>query len=262
VRYLAPGHGKTKQGYLWAMHRPGSDTVFHWHTGRSAACLRTILPACLRTILPAGWRGILQCDGYAAYDAHARECQGTLTLASCMAHIRRGFYEAKEEAPQRAGWVLRQIAHLYALEKKLRESNAGPALRQAQRAATAALILTRLKKALHFFKSSRRHLPQSALGKAINYALGQWDALAPYLTDGRVEIVNNQIENAIRPTAVGKKNYLFFGDAAAGETSAILYTVIESARRRGLNPQEYLRDILTGLPAMNQRDIGTITPCA
>jgi hypothetical protein len=254
VRYLAPGNGKTKQGYLWAMHRPGGDTVYHWHTGRGAACLHTILPA--------GWRGLLQCDGYAAYDAYARESQGAITLASCMAHIRRGFCEAKEEAPQRAGWVLRHIAQLYHLEKTLRETKAGPALRQARRAAAAAPALTRLKKALLLFKSSGRHLPKSIMGKALHYALGQWDALGPYLADGRVELDNNQTENAIRPTAVGKKNYLFFGDAAAGETSAILYTVIESARRRGINPFEYLRDILTRLPAMKQRDIGTITPAA
>jgi transposase len=254
VRYLAPGNGKTKLGYLWTVHRPGGDTVFHWHTGRSAACLESIVPE--------KWQGLLQCDGYAAYDAFARQCEGAITLASCMAHIRRGFYEAKEEAPRRAGWVLRQMQHLYALEKTLRENKAGPVLRAARRAAAAAPVLTRIKKSLLIFRSSGRHLPQSAFGKAVSYALSQWDALSPYLTDGRVELDNNLVENAIRPTALGKKNYLFFGDAAAGEISAILYTVIESARRRGLNPQDYLRDVLTRLPAMKQREIGTITPAA
>jgi transposase len=254
VRYLEPGNGKTKQGYLWAMHRPGGDTVFHWHTSRAAACLQRMMPD--------GWSGILQCDGYTAYDAYARKCQGAVTLASCMAHIRRGFYDAREEAPTRAGWVLRQIAHLYQLEKMLREKRAGPGLRKVRRQAVAAPILTRLKKVLLVCKSSGRHLPQSAMGKALSYALGQWDALAPYLADGRVEIDNNLTENAIRPTAVGKKNYLFFGDAAAGDVSAVLYTVIESARRRGLNPHAYLRDVLTRLPSMKQRDISTITPAA
>jgi transposase len=120
----------------------------------------------------------------------------------------------------------------------------------------------RLKKALLLLKGSGRHLPQSAMGKALGYALGQWDALTPYLTDGRVEIDNNLTENAIRPTAAGKKNWLFFGDAEAGEISAILYTVIESARRGGLNPRTYLRDVLTRLPSMKQRDIGSVTPAA
>jgi transposase len=254
VRYLVPGHGKTKLGYLWAVHRPRGDTVFDWHTGRGTECLRKIMPA--------GWRGILQCDGYAAYDAYAGECEGAVTLASCMAHIRRGFYDAKEESPQRAGWVLRHIANLYQLEKTLREKKAGPGLRLVRRTAVAAPILTRIKKGLLRLKSSGRLLPQSAMGKALTYALGQWDALTPYLTDGRVEIDNNLTENAIRPSAVGKKNWLFFGDAEAGETSAILYTVIESARRRGINPHAYLRDVLTRLPSMKQRDIGTVTPAA
>jgi transposase len=254
VRYLEPGYGKTKQGYLWTVHRPGGDTVFHWHTGRAAACLEAIVPD--------RWSGLVQCDGYAAYDAFARTRNGAVTLVSCMAHIRRGFYEAKEQAPQRAGWLLRQIQHLYALEKTLRETKTGPALRHARRAAVAAPVLTRIKKALRLFQSSGRHLPQSLFGKALSYALSQWDALTPYLIDGRVELDNNLVENAIRPTALGKKNYLFFGDAAAGEISAVLYTVIESARRRGLDPEAYLRDVLTRLPAMKQSELPAITPKA
>ncbi len=179
-----------------------------------------------------------------------------------MAHIRRGFYDAREEDPRRAGWVLRQMQHLYALERRLREAKAGPRLREACRTAEAARILTRIKKALILFKDSSRHLPQSALGKAIRYALGQWQAMENYLSDGRVEIDNNLVENGIRPTALGKKNYLFFGEVEAGETSAILYTVIENARRSGLDPQAYLREILTRLPEMKQNEIATITPVA
>jgi transposase len=254
VRYLEPGNGKAKQGYLWAVHRPGGDTIYEWYASRATACLESIIPE--------GWSGKLQCDGYAAYDAFVKRRAEPLLLVACMAHIRRGFIEAKEEQPRRAGWVLRQMQHLYVLEKTLREAPAGPRLRQALRTAEATPVLTRIKKALLLFKSSARHLPQSAFGKALHYALGQWEALDPYLRDGRVEIDNNLVENAIRPTALGKKNWLFFGEVTAGETSAILYTIIESARRRGLDPQAYLRDILTRLPEMKQREIASIAPAA
>jgi transposase len=260
VRYLAPGHGKTKQGYLWAVNRPRcakrsrSAIFFAWHASRAASCLEDIVPA--------GWGGKIQCDGYSAYDAFVRTREEPIVLVACMAHIRRGFIEAKEEQPRRTGWMLRQMQHLYALEKRLREANTGPRQRQAHRAAEAAPVLTRIKRALLLFKSSPRHLPQSALGKAVSYALGQWDAMEIYLSDGRVEIDNNLVENGIRPIALGKKNYLFFGEVEAGETSAILYTVIENARRSGLDPQAYLREIFTRLPKMKQSEIPRITPAA
>jgi transposase len=254
VRYLSPGNGKTKLGYLWVVRRPGGDAVFFWHTGRGLSCLEGIVPA--------GWRGRIQCDGYVTYVALANRNAGLITLISCLAHIRRGFFEAKESEPRRAGWVLRQMRNLYALERRLRKMNAGPRLRQVYRAAEAAPILTRLKKGLDFFERSGRHLPQSDMGKALSYAQSQLPKLQPYLEDGRVEIDNNGTENAIRPTALGKKNYLFFGAAEAGETSAILYTMIESARRRGLDPEAYLKDVLTRLPSLMQKDLETLTPGA
>jgi transposase len=98
------------------------------------------------------------------------------------------------------------------------------------------------------------------LAGAIEYSLGLWSTLTVYLADGRVEIDNNLVENAIRPTAIGKKNWLFVGDADAGERSAIIYTVIESCRRRGLDPYAYLKDVLTRLPRMTNRQIPEVTP--
>jgi hypothetical protein len=98
------------------------------------------------------------------------------------------------------------------------------------------------------------------MGKAIDYALGQWNALNVYLEDGRVQICNNLVENAIRPTAIGKKNWLFIGDADAGQRGAILYTIIENCRRRGIDPYAYLRHVLTELPAMTNWQIKDVTP--
>jgi hypothetical protein len=100
------------------------------------------------------------------------------------------------------------------------------------------------------------------MGKAIDYALGQWPSLKIFLRDGRLEIDNNLIENAIRPTAIGKKNWLFIGDGQAGQRSAIIYTVIESCRRRGLDPFAYLRALFTRLPKATNWQVKDLTPKA
>lgn len=253
VEYLSPGHGQTKQGYFWTCRRPGGDACFAWATSRGTHCLDKIIPA--------DFTGTVQCDGYAAYPAYARTHEA-LTLAACWAHVRRKFIEAKDGAPMHAGWVLLQIAHLYRLEAELRNRKAGPRLRQAKRSAESRLIIARLHKGLCKLKGLRRHLPRSAMGRAIDYALTLWPLLEVYVEDGRVEIDNNQVENAIRPTAIGKKNWLFIGEAEAGQRSAILYTIIEACRRRGLDPWAYLRDVLTRLPTLTNRQVKDVTPDA
>ena len=240
VNYLAPGQGRTKQGDLWTGSRPGGDVFFRWETSRATACLDNVIPR--------NFTGTLQCDGYSAYRAFANGRDNAIELAGCWAHVRRKFYEAIESAPRTAGWFVRQIQHLYRIETQLREGRAGPRLRQAVRASQSRLLVDRIQRALVRLKSSGRYLPQSLLGQAIEYTLSQWHTLEVYLDDGRVEIDNNLVENAIRPTAIGKKNWLFVGDAGAGERSAIIYTVIESCRRRGLDPYAYLREVLTRLP--------------
>jgi transposase len=257
VDYLEPGNGKTKQGYLWTCSRPGGDVFYRWETSRAAACLDNIIPV--------DFNGTVQCDGYSAYRAFANGRNGTIELAGCWAHVRRRFHEALEQSPKTAGWIMRQIQHLYRVEARLRESRdggTGPKLREAVRAHESKPIVERLERALVRLKSSGKHLPQSLVGSAIDYALGQWRTLDVYLDDGRVEIDNNLVENAIRPTALGKKNWLFMGDADAGERGAIIYTVIESCRRRGIDPYAYLKDVLTRLPKMTNHQIPEVTPAA
>jgi len=254
IDYLEPGNGTTKQGYLWTSCRPGGDVFFHWATSRAAACLQEVVPL--------DFTGTLQCDGYAAYRTFAHQHQQPIVLAGCWAHVRRKFYEARESAPRLAGWLLNQIQHLYRIEAQLREHRAGPALRAAVRASQSRFIVKRIERVLIKLKAGGRQLPQSPLGTALDYALGLWPALEVYLADGRVEIDNNLVENAIRPTALGKKNWLFVGEAQAGERSAIIYTVIECCRRRGLNPFAYLKDVFSRLPNMTNRQIPDVTPAA
>ena len=186
IDYLDPGRGRTAQGYLWTCAQPRGDVFFHWETSRAAECLSRVVPV--------DFRGTLQCDGYTAYAAFARGHPQPLVLAACWAHARRKFYEAREESPRLAGWILRQIQLLYRVEARLRSQPAGPRLRQALRASESQMIVARLGRALRRLQS--RPLPKSLLGQAIAYTLGQWEGLQVYLGDGRVEVDNNPVYDA------------------------------------------------------------------
>jgi transposase len=251
LRFLAPGHGKTKTGYLWTTSRPGGDVVFHWETSRAASCLDNVLPV--------DFKGTVQCDGYSAYPSFARRKEH-IRLAACWAHCRRKLHEAREQDPRRAAWLLRQIVHLYRIERKLRDNRSGPRLRAAVRAHQARPIYQRLHRALTGLKIKRRYLPRTGMGLALDYILNLWPLLGVYLDDGRIEIDQNLCENAIRPTALGKRNWLFIGHAEAGERSAILYTIVECCRRRGLDPYAYLHHVLTRLPFATNWQIAELTP--
>lgn len=250
IRYLDPDvKGKSQQGYLWTYSRPGGDVLFEWRTSRAREGPEAFLKC---------FRGKLQTDGYAAYESLART-RSDLILVGCWAHARRGFHEALGES-KLAAWFVRQIGLLYAVEKKLRRQKAGPALRQAVRAWQSQPVLERLQRAMKLVR--QRTLPQGLLGQAIDYALIRWEALTRYVADGALEIDNNLIENAIRPSALGKKNWLFIGHPSAGERSAILYTLLGSCRRHGLNPFDYLKDLFTRLPAAKITEIKQFTPAA
>ena len=226
------------------------------------------------------FRGILQCDGCEACDCFARHRGDQIVLAGCLAHVRCKFYEAAETSPKVAGWFLRHFQNLYALEARLRHARAGPKLREAECASPCWPVLARMHRALVRLKTQRRLLPQSLMGKAIRCALNQWPSLHLFLEDGRIEsersgdslpqaarrasaarqIDNNRIENAIRPSAIGKKNWLFIGNAQAGDRSAILCTIIECCCRRDLDPFAYLRDVFTRLPSGTNWQVKELTP--
>ena len=254
IQYLDPGHGQTRQGYLWTLKKPGGDAVFVWRTSRAASCLRSIIPA--------DFTGIIGCDGYSAYQSHAAHSGGRVRLAACWAHARRKFDEARESSPQRAGIMLLLIQRLYQVEKGLREKQMGAKLRQVKRSSHSRMIVERIGALLRRWQKQHVFLPQSLMGKAVAYTLTLWPHLQEFLEDGRVEIDNNQVENAIRPTAIGKKNWLFIGEADAGQTSAILFTIIEACRSRQIDPWEYLRDVLTRLPSMTNRQLDEVMPDA
>lgn len=265
IRYLEPGSGKAQQGYLWTSNIPGGSVFYHWHDGRDAAGLDALFENQNPQLTDEGVEQlacIIQCDGYSAYPAWARH-KPWIKLMGCHAHVRRKFFEATEQSPRLVAWILRQIAHLYHIETRLREAKAGPALRQSVRASESRMIHQRLHKAITLLakrRAKRRILPKSKLGKAIKYALRQWPRLELYLEDGRVEICNNLVENAIRPTKLGAKNWLFLGNVESGKKCAILYTIVENCRRLGINAREYLENVLTRLPAMKASEAASLTP--
>ena len=251
IRYLDPDvKGKSQSGWLWTYSQPQGDVVFDWNVSRSREGPRAFLQS---------FRGQIQTDGYGVYESLARERGEDLILIGCWAHARRGFHEALAEG-RAAAWLVGQIGRLYAVEKQLREQKAGPQLRAAMRAWQSRPILNRLRRALEVVR--RRVLPKSLLGQAIDYTLGRWEALTRYVADGRLEIDNNLCENSIRPTAIGKKNFLFIGHPEAGQRSAVIYSVLGSCRRHGLNPAEYLQDVFERLPKAKTSEVKSLTPAA
>lgn len=247
VRVLDPDvKGKAARGYLWFYAVPGGDVFLEFDRRRSLEPVANRL---------AGFTGTIQTDAYEVYQALARRETG-ITRIGCLAHLRRRFYAALTDHVPEAVWFIGEIRRLYRIEAEGRglDPPARHALRQERAPATWD--------ALHAKAAGLQStvLPQSALGKALSYLLEEYDALTGYLRDGRFEIDNNLIENDIRPTAVGRKRWLFIGHPDAGWRSAVAYSLMVSCRRRGINPQDYLTDVLQRLPAMKITDIDTLTP--
>jgi transposase len=242
--------GGTTQGYLWVISRPGADVVFDWRLSRRHGELTSLIE---------GFKGVLQSDGYEAYASYARTHAG-VAWVGCWAHARRYFVEALADTPKAAQLVLRLIGQLYRLEAGWDEANIGEH-RAALRQEYFARPLRWLRRVTLGLR--QQALPRSLLGKACAYLLGHWDVLVAHQQYSCTRIDNNLVENAIRPSAIGKKNWLFIGHPDAGQRSAIIYSLVVSCQRHGKDPLVYLRDVLRRLPAMtNQDDLTPLTPAA
>ena len=240
--------GKTHKGYIWAYRDPQAGTVlFDYRRGRGAYAPKKVL---------AGFKGILQCDGYTAYKTLAESRVGSelpIRLAACMAHIRRKFFDAQKESPDLAAHALSTIKRLYAIERQCAERGCSHAQRLGYRQQEASPIFSELQQWVDEQLYLQR--PKSLMGKAMSYAKDQLAKLSIYLHDGRVEIDNNGIENAIRPLALGRKNYLFAGSDKAAGNAAMMYSFFACCRSAGANPREWLTDVLQRIP---QHPIGQL----
>ena len=241
--------GKAGQGYLWFFSRPGAYVFLEYHPSRGRDGPRERL---------RGFRGTMQTDGYELYDALRKERPSTLKRIGCASHARRKFYKALLESCSEALWFIGQIRQLYQLERELKDSS--PAARRKGRLQKAPAIWLAMKRRAEGIRADPRVLPQSTLGKAVRYLLNEYTALVGYLRDGRFEIDSNLVENDVRPSAVGKRRWLFIGHPDAGWRSAVIYTIIQSCRRYGINPQEYLTDVLQRLPSMTSNQVHELLP--
>ena len=232
-------HEKASDHWMWvrAAGPPGKRLVrFDYDASRAGAVPARLLE---------GFTGMLLTDGYEVYDSVARTKQ--LVHAGCWAHARRRFQEARKvnpEASTRAKEGLDYISQLYGIEREIKGKS--PEEKQAVRAQRAHPIVTSFKT---WLEAMVEHvLPQSALGKAVHYTLGQWDKLTRFLDHGLIPLDNNRCENAIRPFVIGRKNWLFSDTPAGATASANLYSLIETAKANGLEPHAYLTHLYTELP--------------
>lgn len=229
--------GKTHQGYQWVYRNPLNGLVlFDYRKGRGMHGPKERLE---------GYQGYIQTDGYAVYQKLAKKNKA-IKLISCLAHIRRKFFEAKEHHPQLAQQALHPIRALYALERQYREEKRSPEQIQQRRQKEAKPVFEAL---LHWVEEQQaNNLSKGPIGKALLYAKNQLPRLEPYLLDGRIQIDNNLIENAIRPLALGRKNYLFAGSHKGAEYAAMMYSFFASCKNLDINPWEWLRDVLQRIP--------------
>src|SRR5579875_283866 len=238
VPVLAPGLGKTKTGRLWVYVRDERP----WGGARAPAAAYFYSPD-RKGERPRGhladFKGVLHADGYAGFNALFEG--NAIAEAACWAHVRRKFFDVHaDSASPIAQEALDRIGALYGIEADIR--GRPPDERRRARQDKARPLIADLKA---WLEATRPKLSaKSALAAAMRYALARWPALERYIDDGHLEIDNNAAERALRAVALGRKNYLFAGSDAGGQRAAAIYSLIETAKLNGLDPEAYLRDVL------------------
>ncbi len=239
-----PGRDNKQKSYMWLARGgpPGQQAVYYeYHLTRASEHAKNFL---------TGFKGYLQTDGYQGYKT-AVEGNPDIHLVGCFAHARRKFFEA-DKASKKSKSALEGIKHikkLYALENDLRSKKLSPEEFQEQRKSKAEPILEKFKQWLD--KRAENVLPESALGKAVHYALNQWNYLIRYLESPYLTPDNNASENAIRPFVLGRKNWLFSGNPKGADSSCGMYSLIETAKQNNLNPYDYLHYVFSKVPLIN-----------
>lgn len=240
--------GSNTDAYLWQYGQPGGATVFEFALTRAATEPKRFLK---------GFAGLLQTDGYAAYDGVG---EPGMTHLGCWAHARRQFVDAVKVNKQDAAAIamVARMDALFLIDRHARENGMTPEARQALRDQQA----TEWRNEIHAkcLELAPRLLPESALGKAVKYTLNQWTKLERCLTHPLAELSNNLAENSMRPIAVGRKNWLHIGSRQAGPKVAAILSVVESCRRLGVPVREYLGAVLPGLEKRTLRQAADLTP--
>ena len=238
--------GATHKGYFWVYFDPiTGDVVFEYRHGRGQEGPMEFLK---------DFKGSLQTDGYTAYNVFGRDKD--IKLLACMSHTRRKFDESKDNDRERAETMLAMMQKLYAIERNAKllfpDFDAIRELRQKESLPVLIEMEAWLKKNL------METLPKSSIGQAIAYSLNLWPRLIRYIEDGRYQIDNNLIENSIRPIAIGRRNYMFAGSHDAAQRSAMIYSFMGTCKQIGINPQDWLEDVIERLPYFKKTDDLTV----
>lgn len=235
---LQDGKGKCHQGYIWAMYDPIRQLPFFFYQkGRDHKGPKDLLQH---------HQGYLQSDGYSVYEL-LNKYLPDITLVNCLAHIRRKFFEAIGNDEVRANTVLIMIAAIYDVERQARHQQLNAEQRLELRLTQSKSVFDTLYE--YLILEQNKVLPASAIGKAIAYALKRWQNMKPLFIDGHLEVDNNLVENIIRPTAIGRKNYLFAGSHEAAQRSAVIYTFFAACKHHKINPEKWLEDVFNRIDA-------------
>jgi transposase len=242
--------GRNHQAYLWQYSRPGAAVVFDFRMGREREGPKRFL---------GNFEGILQTDGYAAYD-HVGGPK--MVHAACWVHARRKFFQAIELNPkdQLTIGIVAVIDELFKIDQRAREQGLSREDRHALRLEKAQPLLEEIKSQVEAARSGA--LPKSVLAKACNYTLTLWTRLTRFLEYPELELSNNCAENAIRPVALGRKNWIHIGSEEAGPRVAAIASIVETCRRLGIPVRDYLGSVLPGLANWPNNRIGEHTPTA
>jgi transposase len=247
VEMLEPGNGKTRTTRLWCS--VGAEQLryilYNFTRSRSREGPEEFFK---------GYKGFLVCDGYGGYSPLFGRRE--IIHCGCWAHARRYFVKAQESNPRQATEMLVLIAQLYRIEDKYKHAAREERLKGRQKESVKAL--EKIKLVLQEHKA--QYLPRSALGEAIDYTLRQWEALIRYATDGRLPIDNNLAEQAIRPVALGRKNWLFVGSENGGHTAAVLMSFCATCRKLKIDTWEYLRDVLERINDCRMSQLENLLP--
>ncbi len=242
--------GKNHQAYLWQYSRPGGSVVFDFQLGRGRDGPKKFL---------AGFNGILQTDGYAAYDKVGGP---QLVHAACWSHSRRKFYEAHQVCPGEsvAKGIVLFIDDLFGIDAAARAQNLDLAARDRLRQQQARPLLDVIRQQIEAAREEA--LPASKLGGAIAYTLGLWERLKRFLDYPELELSNNLAENSMRGVALGRKNWIHIGSPQAGPKVAAILSVLETCRRLDIRVREYLGAVLPGLADVSIQKLAELTPAA
>lgn len=238
-----------RQGYMWVYNCPVDNLVlFDYRQGRDSSGPRAML---------RHFKGIIQTDGFSVYESLYAN-HPDIILTYCMAHARRKFVEARNYDQEKADYVLKKMQELYKLEQEMREAESTWEERTAKRQEVAQPILDEIEEWL--IEEASTELPGSPLGKAIAYALPRWNGLSAYVNHGQLEIDNNLVENAIRPLAIGRKNYLFAGSQDAAQMTAAMYSFMAMCKKNGINEVEWMTDVFERIQSHKHKDLYQLLP--